>query len=221
MTKKKIFIYGDSNTHGADEEHATRFDENTRWTGVCQNLLGNEYEIIAEGLSGRTTCHDDESGQLPLPEAPYINGLTHIGPIVCSHLPLDMIVVKLGANDVGLPGETPESIAENAACVLRRARDLMEAKYPGQPFKCALFAPLEITEDAMTGAFSFVFNDPTLVQQSKELPAAYEKKAAEEGWLYFDGNKYARCGKWDGIHLDAENHRKMGEAMAEWFKENV
>lgn len=220
MSVKKIFIYGDSNTHGADEEHAARFDEETRWTKVCQKLLGDDYLIVEEGLSGRTTCHDDD-GTLPLPEAPYINGLAHIGPIVCSHLPLDVICVKLGSNDVGMPGETPESIAENAARVLREAKSLMEAKYPGRPFKCVLMAPLEVTEDAMTGAFSFVFNDPAIIEQSKALPPAYEKKAAEEGWLYFNANEHARCGKWDGIHLDAENHRKMGEAMAKWFKENV
>ena len=221
MAKKRIFIYGDSNTHGADEEHATRFDENTRWTGVCQNLLCDEYEIIAEGLSGRTTCHDDESGgQLPLPEAPYINGLTHIGPIVCSHLPLDVICVKLGANDVGMPGETPEIIAENAALVLIRAIELSKAKYPDHPCEYVLMAPLEVTEDALTGAFSMMFGDPAIIEQAKALPPAYEKKAAEEGWHYFNGNEYARCGKWDGIHLDAENHRKMGEAMAKWFKEN-
>ena len=48
-----------------------------------------------------------------------------------------------------------------------------------------------------------------------------EKFIGNKAFYNFDGNKYARCGKWDGIHLDAENHRKMGEAMAEWFKENV
>jgi lysophospholipase L1-like esterase len=220
MSKKRILIYGDSNTHGADEERATRFDENTRWTKVCQQILGDEYKIIEEGLSGRTTCHDD-NGELPLPEAPYINGLTHIGPIVCSHLPLDVICVKLGSNDVGMPGETPESIAENAARVLRAARDLAQAKYPDHPVKCALMAPLEVTEDALTGAFSFVFNDPAIIEQSQALPPAYEKKATEEGWLYFNANEHARCGKWDGIHLDAENHGKMAAAVAKWIKETV
>ena len=219
---KRIFIYGDSNTHGTDEEHATRFDENTRWTKVCQKILGDDYEIIEEGLSGRTTCHDDDSdGMLPLPEAPYINGLTHIGPIVCSHLPLDVICVKLGSNDVGRPGETPESIAENAARVLRAARDLALAKYPDHPVQCALMAPLEMTEDALTGAFSMVFNDPALIEQAKALPPAYEKKAVEEGWLYFNANEHVRCGKWDGIHLTAEGHGKMAVAVAEWIKESM
>ena len=220
MSKKRILIYGDSNTHGADEEHGTRFDEATRWTKVCQQLLGEDYEIIEEGLVGRTTCHDDD-GTLPLPEAPYINGLTYIAPCVFSNLPLDAIIVKLGSNDVGMPGETPESIAESAARVLRKAREVAEAKYPDRPVKYALFAPLEVTEDALTGAFSFVYTDDTMIKQAQQLPAAYEKKAAEEGWLYFNANEYARCGKWDGIHLDAETHGKMARAAADWIRENI
>ena len=59
MEKKRILIYGDSNTHGFRVDNGLRYDRNTRWTGVCQNLLGEEYEILEEGLNGRTTCHDD------------------------------------------------------------------------------------------------------------------------------------------------------------------
>ena len=55
MTKKRILIYGDSNTYGFDPDTFGRFDENTRWTKVCQKLLGDEYEIIEEGMCGRTT----------------------------------------------------------------------------------------------------------------------------------------------------------------------
>ena len=52
--KKRILIYGDSNTHGADEEHASRFDENTRWTKVCQKILGDEYEIVEDSAKAGT-----------------------------------------------------------------------------------------------------------------------------------------------------------------------
>jgi len=215
---KRILIYGDSNTYGVDIENFDRFDENTRWTGVCQKLLGEEYLILDEGLTGRTTCHS--ATDLPIPEAPYVNGLEYIPTCILSKLPLDMICVKLGSNDLEQgPDQTPETIAENAARVLRKAKELSEIKYPGK-CKYALFAPLEATEDALTGAFADSYT-PEMIETAKKVATAFKKKASEEGFLFFDANKVARCGKFDGIHLDAENHKKMGTAMAEWFRENI
>ena len=63
--KKHIVCFGDSNTHGycADqndtETASDRFSENERWTCLLQKALGEEYLIIEEGLSGRTTVFDD------------------------------------------------------------------------------------------------------------------------------------------------------------------
>ena len=62
MSKTRIMIYGDSNTHGYNAVDASRFDENTRWTGVCQNILGDDYVIVEEGLNGRNTCYDVPDG---------------------------------------------------------------------------------------------------------------------------------------------------------------
>ena len=84
--KKRIMIYGDSNTHGYNAENGSRFDMDTRWTGVCQKILGEDYLIVEEGLNGRNTCHDD-------PEAPFLNGLSYIVPCVLSQMPLDLICV--------------------------------------------------------------------------------------------------------------------------------
>lgn len=46
--KKRIMIYGDSNTYGYNAEDGGRFVKNTRWTGVCQQLLGDRYIIVEE-----------------------------------------------------------------------------------------------------------------------------------------------------------------------------
>lgn len=49
---KRVLCYGDSNTwgrvpSGMGEE---RYPVDTRWPGILQNLLGENYEIIEEGL---------------------------------------------------------------------------------------------------------------------------------------------------------------------------
>ena len=53
--------------------------------------LGEGYEVVAEGLSGRTTVFSDYI-------EPYRAGIEQIVPIVQSHAP-DALVVMLGTND--------------------------------------------------------------------------------------------------------------------------
>lgn len=224
MSKTRILIYGDSNTYGFNADDHGRFDENTRWTKVCQKLLGEDYEIIEEGLCGRTTCHDcddEEALATELLEAPFVNGDKYIGACVLSHLPLDVICVKLGSNDLDIEARrTPEMIAENAAEVLKKAKSLAEAKFPEHKCRYVLMAPLESTEDALTGEFADSFTEEIL-ERARLLPPAYEKKAAEEGFMYFNANEHASCGKKDGTHLDAENHKRLGRAVSQWFMENL
>ena len=51
---KVVLCYGDSNTWGQNEDKNTgsRYPVNVRWTGKLQELLGNEYYVIEEGLGG-------------------------------------------------------------------------------------------------------------------------------------------------------------------------
>lgn len=209
--KKRIMIYGDSNTHGYNAEDGSRFDEKTRWTGVCQNILGDEYVIVEEGLNGRNTCHDVIDG-------PYKNGLSYILPCVLSQLPLDMICVKLGSNDFDpMLDPDPEKIAANAATILKVAKMAAEEKYPDHPCKYVLMAPLNATEDTLTGDFAEYYDRRT-VELSWEAPKAYKAQAEKNDFLYFDANEVAVCCKKDGVHLDAANHKKLGIAMAAWIK---
>ena len=63
--KKHIVCFGDSNTHGycADPSDCAdggdRFNEDERWTCLLQKALGQDYLVIEEGLSGRTTVFPD------------------------------------------------------------------------------------------------------------------------------------------------------------------
>ena len=89
---KQILCYGDSNTHGYDPNTLGRYPKEKRWTSILQSLLGPEYDVINEGLNGRTTAFDREG-------EPYKNGYAHLIPILYTHRPLDMVVFMLGTND--------------------------------------------------------------------------------------------------------------------------
>ncbi len=60
-TAKRILCFGDSNTRGYIPGGTWwgRYPADVRWTGVLQNLLGNEYEIIEEGRGARLTRYED------------------------------------------------------------------------------------------------------------------------------------------------------------------
>jgi hypothetical protein len=63
-----IVAFGDSNTWGYDPATGGRFPRAQRWTNVLQRELGADFEVIAEGLNGRTTVHDDSRARLQRPE---------------------------------------------------------------------------------------------------------------------------------------------------------
>lgn len=141
MEKKRILIYGDSNTHGFRVSDGLRFGPHQRWTGICQDLMADRAEILNEGLNGRMTCFDEEG-------MAFRNGLTYIEPCIRTHLPLDMVCVMLGSNDLKLPGQTAETIAAGAARVLDKARQVNLSKYPENTCRYVLMAPIVVSGQA-------------------------------------------------------------------------
>lgn len=90
--KKTIICFGDSNTHGYCSATGGRFDEAKRWPCLLADRLGEDYHVVEEGLSGRTTVFDD-----PLFEG--LSGLSAIYPCLMSHEPVDLLIIMLGTND--------------------------------------------------------------------------------------------------------------------------
>lgn len=91
---KTIVCYGDSNTWGyVPGSDGKRLPRDVRWPNRLQALLGDEWQVIAEGLSGRTATIDraDSEGR---------NGLPYLLPCLHSHAPIDAVVIFLGTNDV-------------------------------------------------------------------------------------------------------------------------
>jgi lysophospholipase L1-like esterase len=65
-----------------------------RRTGVLQNLLGTEYEVIEEGLNSRTLETDDKR-----PGKQGRNGATYLLPCLETHDPIDLVILMLGVNE--------------------------------------------------------------------------------------------------------------------------
>ena len=104
--KKHILCFGDSNKHGycADStdcaDGGIRFTEDQRWTRLLQKALREDYLVIEEGLSGRTTCFDD-----PIHEG--LNGLDYIYPCLKSHEAIDLLLSSCWARTIPRILSTP------------------------------------------------------------------------------------------------------------------
>ena len=76
----RVLCFGDSNTHGApgDDPEYVRLGPDVRWTGRLQRLLGDGYDVVEEGLNGRTTDVD-------CVDRPHCNGRTAFPAALMSH----------------------------------------------------------------------------------------------------------------------------------------
>lgn len=91
---KTVLLFGDSNTWGyVPGSNGERFPRGVRWPVRLQETLGDGWDVIAEGLNGRTATIDR-------PDSEGRNGLLYLLPCLHSHAPVDALVIFLGTNDV-------------------------------------------------------------------------------------------------------------------------
>lgn len=200
---KNILCYGDSNTWGCRPGVLSRFPKDVRWTGVIGNLLGEEYNIIEDGINGRSTVWDDPQNQCR-------NGLTGLGYALYRAKPLDLVVVMLGTNDLNYTDA--EGYYHGIRILAQRILQANTA-FPGTSdvFKdtprLLLVSPIETTE-----------NMPTH-QASKKFPYYTQKVAQELGVFWMDGAQFGKPSMLDGCHMEEKYHLALGKAIYEKIKE--
>ena len=209
--KKHIVCFGDSNTHGycADPSDCAdggdRFNEDERWTCLLQRKLGDDWLVIEEGLSGRTTVFPDALHE-------SMSGLDSIYSCLMSHEPVDLLVIMLGTND------TKERLCANAAVIgIGLERLIMKAKTVpawrnGTP-RTLVITPPHIGEG--------LYLRPEGVPMGKGCPeksralAPYFKQAADnQGCAFLDAEGIAEYNKVDCMHLSRRGHAQLADHLA-------
>lgn len=210
---KNILCFGDSNTWGYDAESGGRYAYNVRWTSLLQEALGNEYNIIVDGLNGRTTVFED-------PFSPFRNGSEALPYALLSHSPLDLVVIMLGTND-------SKSFFRNTSFAIGRgARRLIEftqdsdSGIDGRSPEILLISPAPVVAvESDKAAFdlrefkNLDGHDPVLV--SEMLAAEYKNIAEVYGCGFLDASEVAEVSQVDGVHLTAKGHQGLAAAAAE------
>lgn len=211
---KTILAYGDSLTFGANPmTNGPRHVYQDRWPTALEAGLGGKARVIAEGLGGRTTAHDDWFANADR------NGARILPTLLESHSPLDLIVIMLGTNDIKpFLGRTASEAARGMGRLVQVIRGHYGARREREPAIILVSPPVLLdTENAdMKGHFG---NDLAYVAQSKLFAGEYSKRAAEHGVHFFDAATVAKTDPRDGIHLDEANTRAIGEGLVPLVKQ--
>jgi lysophospholipase L1-like esterase len=198
-----VVAFGDSNTWGFSPGAGGRMARDVRWPGVMARALGQNFQVIEEGLCGRTTMFDD-------PEEDGRNGLAYFAPCLRSHAPLDLVIIALGCNDVKARfAAAPETVADGAGRLIDVA--LASSAGPdGAAPEAVLVAPPPI--ENLT-EYSEMFEGGA--EKALRLPAVYRTLAERRSVGFVDAGQFIRCSPLDGVHYAPDQHLILGAAMAE------
>lgn len=209
--KKHIVCFGDSNTHGycADptdcEDCGNRFNENERWTSLLQNALGDDYLVIEEGLSGRTTVFD-------APEMPGMKGLDFIQPCLMTHEPVDLLILMLGTNDTrAILNISPKGIALGLSRLVLWAKATPDVWRNNQP-NILVIAPPHIL-NCLYQNDAYECMGPGCVEKSRQLADEYQKRCRDLGCTFLDAEGIAEFNHVDGMHLTKKGHAALAAKL--------
>ena len=141
-----------------------------------------------------------------------LDGSAYLPAAVASHLPLDLVVIMLGTNDLQARFDrTPDEIAQGVKMLVESVRAMDGAAWTEYAApRVLVVAPPPLVE---TDRFpSEVFAGG--VAKSLALSARYRETAAAAGAEFLDAGAVTRTDGVDGLHLSADAHRRLGLAIA-------
>jgi lysophospholipase L1-like esterase len=200
---KTILCYGDSNTWGYNPATQARFSRDERWAGVLRLALGDAYLVIEEGLNGRTTVWDD-------PIEGYKNGKEYLIPCLTTHKPLDLVIILLGTNDLKKRFSLSAYDIANGAGVLV---DVVQKSDTGPDDKAPQLLLLAPPPIARLTEYAEMFEGAEA--KSRKFSEHFRRVAEEYGCQLLDTADIIVSSDIDGIHFEADEHRKLGQAVAD------
>ncbi len=204
-----LLTFGDSNTHGTPPilvagESYRRYGPAIRWPRRAQAALGAEWELVEEGLPGRTAQFND------LMMGDHMNGQGGLKIALESHGPIDVLTIMLGTNDVKARfGASPETITGGIAALLDLAQGReMQDRHGG--FAILLICPPPVLEQGPIGDEFYGGRARSLA-----LPPLYAALAKARRVGFLDAGALISVSPIDGVHYDEAAHAVLGEAVAE------
>jgi lysophospholipase L1-like esterase len=186
---RTVVCFGDSNTWGyVPGSVAKRYPPEIRWPSRLAAALAGEWEVIPEGLNGRTAAVES-----PVEEGR--NGLPYFLPCLRSHKPLDAVVLFLGTNDVDF------------------LRDDLVARSVGRLVKLA-----RMSETGVGGAAPAILVVCPPPFEGHRLGPFYAEVCSELGCPLLDLDGVASYTDHDPWHLDEAGHAALAAAVETWLR---
>lgn len=205
-----VLCYGDSNTWGAIPGDDTgRYAPDVRWPGVTKAALGHEFQVVENGLNGRTTVFD-------LLPRPWRNGKDLLVPTLETSHPVDVVVILLGTNDVSMPYISVADIVRGVGELVSIVR------------ACVEFGPGGVSAPLPLVVAPHVFGE--LRPEDRALAQGVDEKSRWLGTALRDYLDTVSCDFLDlaGVvepspvdpwHWEADGHRAAGLAIAAKIQE--
>lgn len=211
---KHVLCYGDSNTFGFNPRQTSpqemRFEKKERWTGILGELLGKDYDIIEEGLGGRTTVFDD-------PPTQGRNGLSMLIPLLQSHEPLDLIILMLGTNDAKrVYNASVMEIGRGMEEIVKTCRNPYVYDLGDRP-QVLIVSPIHLGPEIADSWLGDVF-DGDSPARIRGLASEYKKIADKYGCAFLDASAICKASPADSVHMDTEDHEKLARVLADMIK---
>lgn len=198
---KQILCFGDSNTYGLIPGTKDRYPWEVRWTGIlAEGIRGKGFQVVEEGLCGRTTVFEDELRD-------NRRGAAVLPMILESHQPLEKVVLMLGTNDC-------KTIYQASAEVIGKGVEKLvhQIQAADENIEILLVSPILLGEGVGEEGYDPEFNQES-VETSKGLKAVYEQVAKRNGCAFLAASDYAKASGADREHLDENGHRQLAEAV--------
>lgn len=198
---KQILCFGDSNTYGLIPGTKDRYPWEVRWTGIlAEGIKEKGFQVVEEGLCGRTTVFEDELRD-------NRRGAAVLPMILESHQPLEKVVLMLGTNDC-------KTIYQASAEVIGKGVEKLvhQIQAADENIEILLVSPILLGEGVGEEGYDPEFNQES-VETSKGLKAVYEQVAKRNGCAFLAASDYAKASGADREHLDEKGHRQLAEAV--------
>ncbi len=200
---KRILCYGDSNTWGTVADGSFKHCVDA-YPNFLQQELGQDYQVISEGMPSRTAGCDDFSETKG-----NRNGLTFFSQCLISHEPIDYVVLFLGTNDLKTKFN---KTALDVANTIEKDYILFTRNVLAKEKELSCIPNFIVVCPPLIGKTKLSDYNEKSSNESQNFDKELKKMAIKDICSYVS-NVNLVCGS-DGVHLTKESHKLLADKLA-------
>lgn len=200
---KNILCFGDSNTYGFNPENGGRYDYTSRWTGILQDLLKDDYNIIEEGYNARTVIFKDFGDYKTC-------SIDYLPDCLQKYTQTDLVIIMLGLNDFQtIFHASVDAVLKGIKTLVNIIRN-SDFHYNSE---ILLLPPAIIGQNIKKSNFGCMFNKHS-ISKTMEFSKKLKQLAKDEACEYFDINRIIKTCPEDSVHIKTDAHKKIAETLS-------